>query len=181
MPSEVVSFFFAELGTRAGVHSQTLISTGLADLDRILGGGLPLGAILLVLEDAYSPHGSTLLRYFTAEGIACGHNVHWAAAFTPDAKSLPSLAKSQTASQVIQSPSNLIVIRIIIGAHLVFADSGCTMGACLGPTTSHAGRRQGSRKAGGPKAAHRLAVSPLHSETAAGQRKSAQPYDSTYL
>lgn len=111
------------------MHSQTLISTGLADLDRILGGGLPLGALLLVLEDAYSPHGSTLLQYFIAEGIACGHKVHWAAASTPEAKSLPSLAKIQAASQVFRSPSNLMAIKLIIGARLIFADSGCTMGA----------------------------------------------------
>ncbi|KAK9909878.1 hypothetical protein WJX75_008871 [Coccomyxa subellipsoidea] len=89
----------ADLGTRAGVHSQTLISTGLADLDRILGGGLPLGAVLLLLEDAYCPHGSTLLKYFAAEGVACGHRVHWGGATRPDASSLPSLAKSHFASQ----------------------------------------------------------------------------------
>jgi elongator complex protein 4 len=82
------------------VHSQTLISTGLADLDRILGGGLPLGAVLLLLEDAYCPHGSTLLKYFAAEGVACGHRVHWGGATRPDASSLPSLAKSHFASQV---------------------------------------------------------------------------------
>ncbi|BDA42805.1 Elongator complex protein 4 [Coccomyxa sp. Obi] len=89
----------ADLGTRAGLHSQTLISTGLADLDRILGGGLPLGAILVLFEDAYSPHGSTLLRYFAAEGVVCGHRVHWAGAAVPEPKSLPSLAKSRSHSQ----------------------------------------------------------------------------------
>ena len=37
-------------GTRAGLHGQRLISLGLVDLDRILGGGLPLGSLLLVIE-----------------------------------------------------------------------------------------------------------------------------------
>ncbi len=90
----------ADLGTRAGLHSQTLISTGLADLDRMLGGGLPLGAVLVLLEDTYSPHGSTLLRYFAAEGVVCGHRVHWAGATMPEPRSLPSLAKSRSHSQV---------------------------------------------------------------------------------
>lgn len=90
----------ADLGTRVGLHSQTLISTGIADLDRILGGGLPLGTILVLLEDAYSPHGSTLLRYFAAEGVVCGHRVHWVGATMPEPKSLPSLAKSRSPSQV---------------------------------------------------------------------------------
>ena len=60
-------------GTRAGLHGQTLVSTGHADLDRVLGGGLPLGALLVVMEDAASPHADSLLRCFAAEGVACGH------------------------------------------------------------------------------------------------------------
>lgn len=63
----------AGAGTRAGLHGQTLVSTGHADLDRVLGGGLPLGTLLVVLEDAASPHADTLLRCFAAEGVACGH------------------------------------------------------------------------------------------------------------
>ncbi len=37
-------------GTRPGLHGQTLVSTGLAGLDSLLGGGLPLGSVLLILE-----------------------------------------------------------------------------------------------------------------------------------
>eukprot|EP00198_Chlamydomonas_reinhardtii_P003950 XP_001693286.1 predicted protein [Chlamydomonas reinhardtii] len=40
----------ADMGTRPGLHGQTLVSMGLVDLDRILGGGLPLSSVLLVLE-----------------------------------------------------------------------------------------------------------------------------------
>ena len=40
----------ADSGTRSGLHGQTLISLGLVDLDRLLGGGLPLGSLLLVIE-----------------------------------------------------------------------------------------------------------------------------------
>ena len=62
----------ADPGTRPGMHGQTLLSSGHADLDRLLGGGLPLGSLLLLLEDGWSGHHTTLLRYFRAEGAACG-------------------------------------------------------------------------------------------------------------
>ena len=62
----------ADPGTRPGLHGQTLVSSGHADLDRLLGGGLPLGSLLLLLEDGWSGHHATLLRYFLAEGSACG-------------------------------------------------------------------------------------------------------------
>ena len=91
-------------GTRAGLHGQTLISTGHADLDRVLGGGLPLGALLLILEDAASPHATTLLRCFAAEGVACGHQVLWAAGGEPPpgglAETLPAYARVRGAAKV---------------------------------------------------------------------------------
>lgn len=62
----------ADTGTRPGLHGQTLLSSGHPDLDRLLGGGLPLGSLLLLLEDGWSQHHATLLRYFLAEGAACG-------------------------------------------------------------------------------------------------------------
>ncbi len=68
----------ADLGTRPGLHGQTLVSSGHAELDKILGGGLPLGSLLLILEDGSSRHHATLLRYFLAEGAACGQvAAHW--------------------------------------------------------------------------------------------------------
>lgn len=62
----------ADPGTRPGLHGQTLLSSGHPDLDRLLGGGLPIGSLLLLLEDGWSAHHATLLRYFLAEGAACG-------------------------------------------------------------------------------------------------------------
>lgn len=61
-------------GLRPGLQNQVLVSSGLQDLDQILGGGLPLGSILLVLEDGTSHHHETILRYFLAEGVASGHS-----------------------------------------------------------------------------------------------------------
>lgn len=46
----MVSDLLADLGTRAGLHGRTLISSGLADFDKLLGGGLPLGCLVLILE-----------------------------------------------------------------------------------------------------------------------------------
>lgn len=63
----------ADIGTRPGLHGQTIISTGLADLDQLLGGGLPLGTLTLILEDGWTQHHATILKYFLAEGAACGH------------------------------------------------------------------------------------------------------------
>lgn len=40
----------ADSGTRPGLHGQTLISTGLVDWDRLLGGGLPLGTLSLIIQ-----------------------------------------------------------------------------------------------------------------------------------
>ncbi|KAI3429336.1 hypothetical protein D9Q98_005431 [Chlorella vulgaris] len=73
----------ADSGTRPGLHGQTLISSGHPDLDRLLGGGVPLGSLLLLLEDGWSGHHATLIRYFLAEGAACGQTLLLAAAPTP--------------------------------------------------------------------------------------------------
>ncbi|KAL6762994.1 Elongator complex protein 4 [Haematococcus lacustris] len=43
---------------------------GLVDLDKLLGGGLPLGTLTLIIEDKHSHQHSNLLRYFAAEGMA---------------------------------------------------------------------------------------------------------------
>ncbi len=69
----------AEVGTRPGLHGQTLVSTGIADLDRLLGGGLPLGGLLLLLEDPALQQHLTFVKCFLAEGLACGHLGCWLA------------------------------------------------------------------------------------------------------
>ncbi|PSC68407.1 elongator complex 4 [Micractinium conductrix] len=84
----------ADPGTRPGLHGQTLLSLGQADLDRLLGGGLPLGALLLLLDDGWSGHAATLLRYFLAEGAACGQSLLLAAAPAP-AGGLPAFVPPQ--------------------------------------------------------------------------------------
>mmetsp|Transcript_43401 Transcript_43401/g.109896 ORF Transcript_43401/g.109896 Transcript_43401/m.109896 type:complete len:400 (+) Transcript_43401:275-1474(+) len=66
-------------GTRPGLHSQTLVSSGVAGLDRLLGGGIPLGSVCLLLEDGSARQCSSLARCFLGEGAACGQNLCWAA------------------------------------------------------------------------------------------------------
>lgn len=94
-----------DVGTRPGLHGQMLISSGVADLDRLLGGGLPLGSLLLLLEDPHSQHHLNFIKYFLAEGVACRHSTCWlapqqqpggAAAF------LPPVAQQQDSSSQVR-------------------------------------------------------------------------------
>ncbi|KAK7072136.1 Elongator subunit elp4 [Halocaridina rubra] len=61
-------------GTRPSIHnSQLLTSTGIPSLDYLLGGGLPVGSILLVEEDRYDVYSKLFLKYFLAEGVMNKH------------------------------------------------------------------------------------------------------------
>lgn len=51
-------------GTRSWLNGLQLTSMGLAMLDGIVGGGIPLGSIVLIKEDEQSCHYDTLLKYF---------------------------------------------------------------------------------------------------------------------
>ncbi|KAG0163994.1 Elongator subunit elp4 [Apophysomyces sp. BC1015] len=62
-------------GSRLSAYNgQLLISTGVPSLDDILGGGLPVGTVLLVKEDRATTYAQLLLKYFLAQGIASGHH-----------------------------------------------------------------------------------------------------------
>lgn len=84
----------AEPGTRAGLHGQTLVSTGLADLDKLLDGGLCLGTLCVVEEDLHSQNHLILARYFAAEGVACKQRTRWLTA-APNAPDMPDLLPLQ--------------------------------------------------------------------------------------
>jgi hypothetical protein len=51
-------------GTRSWLNGLQLTSMGLPMLDGIIGGGVPLGSIVLIKEDEQSSHYDTLLKYF---------------------------------------------------------------------------------------------------------------------
>lgn len=62
-------------GSRLSAYNgQLLISTGVPSLDDILGGGLPVGTVLLIREDRATAYAQLLLKYFIAQGIASGHH-----------------------------------------------------------------------------------------------------------
>lgn len=70
--------------TRPGLYGQTLVSCGLSDVDDLLGGGVPLGSVILLGTDTGDDstnrdcgNASTLIRYFVAEGVASGHTTLW--------------------------------------------------------------------------------------------------------
>jgi elongator complex protein 4 len=59
-------------GTRRSPYNgSVLLSLGLASLDDILGGGLPLGCLLLIEEDAVSSYSRLLLKYWVAQALCC--------------------------------------------------------------------------------------------------------------
>ncbi|GAB2250529.1 hypothetical protein Droror1_Dr00016779 [Drosera rotundifolia] len=61
-------------GLKPGPNGAIFTSSGIPDLDRILGGGFCLGSLIMVMEDAEAPHHLLLLRRFMAQGLV--HNQH---------------------------------------------------------------------------------------------------------
>lgn len=66
-------------GTRPSpLDGRPTTSTGTSSLDQLLAGhsGLPLGTSLLIEEAGTTDFGGTVLRYYAAEGLVQGHQVH---------------------------------------------------------------------------------------------------------
>ncbi|KAK3130900.1 hypothetical protein QOZ80_6BG0499420 [Eleusine coracana subsp. coracana] len=55
-------------GVKLGLNGAAFVSSGIPDLDRILGGGFLLGSVVMIMEDADAPHHLLLLRCFMAQG-----------------------------------------------------------------------------------------------------------------
>ena len=63
-------------GTRVSVlNGSTLTSTGVASLDELFGGGLPMSRILLLKCDRDTGYHKLLLKYFVSEGIEQNHDI----------------------------------------------------------------------------------------------------------
>jgi elongator complex protein 4 len=82
-------------------------STGTASLDTLLAGhcGLPLGTSLLVGEHGTTDFAGVLLRYYTAEGLVQGHQVHTLGMNEGWRAELPGLSTDTKSSTKAESPS----------------------------------------------------------------------------
>lgn len=56
-------------------NSLPLLSTGLASLDDILGGGLPLSSSLLLESDTPTAYAELLLKFWVSQGVECAQEV----------------------------------------------------------------------------------------------------------
>ncbi|KAF7145364.1 hypothetical protein RHSIM_Rhsim04G0113300 [Rhododendron simsii] len=56
-------------GLKCGPNGTIFVSSGIPDLDKILGGGFPLGSLVMVMEDIEAPHHMLLLRNFMSQGL----------------------------------------------------------------------------------------------------------------
>lgn len=53
-------------------NASLLVSTGLASLDDILGGGLPVGSLCVLHQDLVSAYAKLILKFFLAQGLVSG-------------------------------------------------------------------------------------------------------------
>lgn len=68
-------------------------STGTSSLDELLGhSGFALGNSLLIEENGTTEFGTTLLRYFAAEGVVQGHHTHVVGVGEQWARELPGVS-----------------------------------------------------------------------------------------
>ncbi|KAF2360558.1 Elongator complex protein 4 [Trinorchestia longiramus] len=56
-------------------ETQLLVSSGIPSLDDVLGGGVPVGTVLLLEEDENNVYAEYFMKCFLAEGVTVGHEV----------------------------------------------------------------------------------------------------------
>lgn len=94
-------------------------STGTASLDQLLTGhwGMPLGSSLLIEEPGTTDFGGAVLRYFAAEGLVQGHEVHVLGFGNTWRQELPGLSNQEQAnSQAEHLPPSRMKIAWRYGA-----------------------------------------------------------------
>ncbi|XP_066372097.1 elongator complex protein 4-like [Miscanthus floridulus] len=67
--SNPVTSSYGAAGVKIGPNGAAFVSSGIPDLDRILGGGFLLGSVVMIMEDADAPHHLLLLRCFMSQGV----------------------------------------------------------------------------------------------------------------
>lgn len=85
------------------VDGRATTSTGTATLDNLLAGhaGLALGCSLIIEETGTTDFAGTLLRYFAAEGVVHGHQVHVIGVREQWARNLPGLVGGTDADEKV--------------------------------------------------------------------------------
>ncbi|KAH1021570.1 hypothetical protein HUJ04_011067 [Dendroctonus ponderosae] len=87
-------------GTVLSTHNGNLLtSSGIMSLDPLLGGGLPVGTVVLVEEDFRGLYSKILLKYFLAEGLVSKHSTLIA---SQDLKELPAVIESDPEPDIKQ-------------------------------------------------------------------------------
>ncbi|KAK7286968.1 hypothetical protein RJT34_22350 [Clitoria ternatea] len=86
-------------GLKHGPNGTMFMSSGIPDLDKILGGGFSLGSLVMVVEDVEAPHHMLLLRNFMSQGLVHRQPLLYASAASRDPKgflgTLPSPGSSK--------------------------------------------------------------------------------------
>ena len=78
-------------GTRLNTNGTLLLtSSGITSLDTFLGGGLPIGSLLLIYEDQNCTLSDSILRCYLAEGVYNKHDLCLAALRTNPLENLPT-------------------------------------------------------------------------------------------
>lgn len=96
-------------GTRPSpLDGRLTTSTGTHSLDQLLSGhaGMPMGTSLLVEETGTTDFGGVLLRYYAAEGLVQGHQVHLLGFGDAWRRELPGLGSPDGAKKNAKSSSS---------------------------------------------------------------------------
>jgi elongator complex protein 4 len=91
-------------------------STGTQSLDALLAGhaGLALGTSLLIEESGTTDFGGILLRYFAAEGIVQGHQIHVFGMNEAWGRDLPGCTEAKEGASNIHDETNASIDRMKI-------------------------------------------------------------------
>ncbi|KAI0023009.1 paxneb protein [Xylariomycetidae sp. FL0641] len=83
-------------------------STGTASLDNLLAGhsGLPMGTSLLIGEHGTTDFAGVLLRYYVAEGLVQGHQIHALGLYEGWKTDLPGLATDEKSTVKSETPAS---------------------------------------------------------------------------
>ncbi|KAM0945942.1 putative elongator complex protein [Dioscorea sansibarensis] len=92
-------------GVKHGLNGAAFVSSGIPDLDRILGGGFQLGTVVMVMEDAEAPHHLLLLRNFMAQGLVHRHSLLFASPLKEPRAFLGTLPAPVTGSKDERPPA----------------------------------------------------------------------------